>query len=114
MGVRGNACDLSLLPSMRLPCPSFRRKTEPSLFKSLLDPGFRRGDDPTHGLVLKSQVLGVRGKGRFSKRLFPRKSYTLESALVSTPYQALEVSGLRGVVGEDGSDQIRLKLQVVD
>ena len=26
--------------------------------------------------------MGVRGKGRFSKRLFPRKSYTLESALV--------------------------------
>ncbi len=67
MGVRGNVCDLSLLPLMRLPCPSFRRKTESSLFTSLLDPGFRRGDDRTHGLVLKSQALGVRGKGLFSK-----------------------------------------------
>ncbi len=50
-------CGLSFLYSARLPCPSFRRKTESSLFKSLLDPGFRRGDGRPHGLVLKSQAL---------------------------------------------------------
>ncbi len=80
-GGRGTACDLSLLPSARLPCPSFRRKTESSLFKSLLDPGFRRGDDRTYGSVLKSQALGGRGTGRFSKHSFPRQSCTLESTL---------------------------------
>ncbi len=52
-----NTGDLRLLYSVRLPCPSFRRKTESSLFTSLLDPGFRRADDRTHGLVLKSQAL---------------------------------------------------------
>ncbi len=52
-----NACALSLLSSMRLPCTSFRRKTESSLFKSLLDPGSRRGDDRTRDLVLNSPVL---------------------------------------------------------
>ncbi len=40
-----NAVDLNPLLSVEMPCPSFRRKTESSLFRSLLDPGFRRRDD---------------------------------------------------------------------
>ncbi len=52
--------DLSLFRSVRLLCLPFRPKTESSLFRPLLDSGFRRGDDRAHGLVPKCSVAELR------------------------------------------------------
>ncbi len=50
------------------------------------DAELEQSGQPTH--ILKVLGDGVRGKGRFSKRLVPRKSYTLENASVLVPGRA--------------------------
>ncbi len=75
MGVRRNACDLSRPPTMRKPLSSFRRKTESSLCRIFWTPAFAGVTARADRVFLKSPALGVRGKGLFSKKSFPPKSY---------------------------------------